>query len=161
MARVEQTPAPPSNHYLLWYGKFETLGVVMNEIAKQTICKNLHRGNPAWGKKADGTGKSGNPGGAKHKADCLLSCIKESLEKLSLNGKTTREQNIGEALVLQAETGDMRAIEILMAYLHAKPTSSVDVTSKGEKIGNQHIDIPEQVFADAIAIVIKSGISKD
>ena len=72
-----------------------------------------------------------SPGPPK-KEDCLLSCIKESLAKLSLNGKTTREQNIGEALVQKAETGDLKAIEILMSYLHAKPNQGHDVKAVTE-----------------------------
>ncbi len=133
----------------------------MNEIAKQTICKNLRRGNPAWGKKDEGTGKSGNPKGGLRKADCLLSCIKEELSKLSVNGKNTNEELIAVALVSMATKGSTKAIEILMSYLHARPTASVDVTTKGEAIGNQHIDIPGQYFTDALVILASAGIPKD
>jgi len=31
------------------------------DFEKQSGYKNLRRGNPAWGCKVDGTGKSGNP----------------------------------------------------------------------------------------------------
>ena len=105
----------------------------MNEIARQTSNKNLKRGNPAWGRKEDGTGKSGNPQGPPRHADCLLDCIKEELGKISLNGINTNEQLIAAVLVGGASRGNMNATRLLMEYLHAKPTSSMELSSKEGK----------------------------
>ncbi len=90
--------------------------------------------------------------------DCLLSCIKEELSKTSLNGKETNEQLIAAVLVQAGTRGSFKAIELMLAYLHAKPTASVDVTTKGEAIGSRRIEIPESIFRDALVILAKSNI---
>lgn len=40
---------------------------MMNKIVKQSNNKNLLRGNPAWGSREKGTGKSSNPNGRARK----------------------------------------------------------------------------------------------
>ncbi len=104
---------------------------------------------------------SHNPKGRPRKADCLVSCLKSEGEKLAPNGKQTNDELIASVLVAMATRGNLKATEIYLSWVAPKPTASVDVTTKGETIGNGHIDIPEQVFRDALAIVIKSGVSKD
>jgi len=72
-------------------------------------------------------GESGNPAGRKRKADCLISCIKSELEKLSINGTETNEQLIAGVLVKKAQSGDLKAIEILMSYTVSKPRQDIGV----------------------------------
>ncbi len=83
-------------------------------------------------------GQSGNPKGQPRKEDCLLSCIKEELGKTAINGQTN-EQLIAGVLVSMATKGNVKAIELMMSYLHAKPTSSMELSSKqGEPIRIEH-----------------------
>ncbi len=106
-------------------------------------------------------GNHASPGRPK-KGDCLLSCIKSELAKRPFKGSpTTNDELIASCLVSQASLGNLKAIELLMSYTTVKPTQSVDVTTKGESIGNGHIDIPEQHFADALIILAKSGVSQN
>uniref|UniRef100_A0A6M3K435 DUF5681 domain-containing protein n=1 Tax=viral metagenome TaxID=1070528 RepID=A0A6M3K435_9ZZZZ len=74
-------------------------------------------------------GQSGNPAGRKKKEDCLLSCIKEELTKAAPNGET-KEQLIAGVLVDMASRGNVKAIELLLSYLHAKPSQGIDLTSQ-------------------------------
>jgi len=108
-------------------------------------------------------GVSGNPKGRPCKADCIVSCFKAEGGKLSLNGKQTNDELMASVCVEMATRGNLKAMEIYLNFVAAKPAQEqkVDLTTKGETIGNGHIDIPDQVFADALAIVIKSGIPKD
>ncbi len=65
--------------------------------------------------------------GRPHKADCLLDCIKDELSKVSLNGIDTNEQIIAGVLVSMATKGNVRAVELMMSYLHARPTQGIDI----------------------------------
>jgi hypothetical protein len=68
-----------------------------------------------------------NPAGRPKKADCLISCIKSELEKISINGTETNEQLIAGVLVKKAQQGDLKAIEILMSYTVSKPKQDIGV----------------------------------
>jgi len=68
--------------------------------------------------------------GRPHKADCLLDCIKEELAKLSPNGISTNEQLVAAALVSKATRGDTKATELMLSYLHARPSQGIDLGSK-------------------------------
>ena len=74
---------------------------------------------------------SHNPKGRPHKADCLLECIKEELSKVSLSPGLTNEQLTAAVLVKMGTQGNLKAIELEMAYLHAKPNTKIDVNTKG------------------------------
>ncbi len=76
-------------------------------------------------------GEVRNPKGRTRKIDCLLSCIKEELAKLSINKVSTREQLIAAALVGKAEAGDIRAIELCLEYTVAKPKTEAGIEIKG------------------------------
>lgn len=54
----------------------------MAEIEKQSGNNNLRRGNPAWGKKSEGNGKSGNLKGKPRKEYSITSIQKEMLGQL-------------------------------------------------------------------------------
>jgi len=86
------------------------------------------RGNPNWV-----PGVSGNPKGAKKKADCLLSCIRAELAKKSANGVSTKEEMIAAALVQMAEKGNLKAIELVLEYTTVKPTQGLELTGIGGK----------------------------
>ena len=73
-----------------------------------------------------------NPNGRPHKEDCLLSCIKDELTKTAPNGRTN-EQLIGAVLVGMATRGNIKAIELMMSYLHAKPSAGLELSTKGGK----------------------------
>lgn len=110
-----------------------------NESKKEKQpASNLKRGpgNPAWRK-----GVSGNPNGRKPKTVCLLSCIKDELAKLSENKLLTNEQMIAQALIFRAKVGDLKAIEIIMAYTVPKPKESVDLTTNGESLNRPIIEV--------------------
>ncbi len=117
-----------------------------------------NRGGHRWKK-----GETGNPKGRPRKLDCLVSCLKAEGERLSPNGKQTNDELMASVCVAMATKGNLKAMELYLSFVAAKPAQEqkVDLTTKGEMIGNGHIDIPDQVFADALAIVIKSGVSKD
>lgn len=68
---------------------------------------------------------SRNPEGRPKKADSLISCIKEELAKVSINGMSTNEQLIAGILVGKATTGDMKALDILMEYTVVKPKTVI------------------------------------
>jgi len=76
-------------------------------------------------------GQSGHPSGPKPKPDCLISCIKAELAKISINGKDTNEQLIAAALVSSATAGSVKAIELLMAYTISKPAQTIGLTGEG------------------------------
>ena len=77
-------------------------------------------------------GEVRNPKGMPKKVDCLLSCIKEELGKPSLAQGLTNEQLIASMLVAQATKGNIKAVELMMAYLHAKPSQGIDLKATGE-----------------------------
>ena len=90
----------------------------MKRIMHPNSLKNLRPAKP---------GEVRNPKGSLKKADCLLDCIKEELSKLSLNGIDTNEQIIAGVLVGMATKGNVRAVELMMSYLHARPAQGIDL----------------------------------
>ena len=88
-----------------------------------------------------GPGNIANPAGRPRNAVCLLSCIKEELAKLCENKLLTNEQMIAGALVYKAKLGDLKAIEILMAYSVPKPKEAVDITTNGESLNRPIIEV--------------------
>ena len=75
-------------------------------------------------------GEVHSPGRPK-KADCLLDCIKEELGKVAINGQTN-EQLIATALVNSAAQGNIKATELMMSYLHAKPSQGIKIGEDSE-----------------------------
>lgn len=100
----------------------------MEEIAKQSKSNNLRRGNPAWGSKKDGTGKSGNPDGKIPNHVYITSLIKEYLGKDAGDGKS-HAQLVAEAIVKLAEDyhfkGNVAAIRELLDRIEGKVTQPV------------------------------------
>lgn len=137
----------------------------MNEIADKLGHKRVVNPNSLLALKAHEIkkGEIRNPKGRPRKADSLINCIKSELDKLSLNGKQTNMELFAAVLVMKATRGDDRAGELLMSYLAARPAQKqeLDVTTKGEAIGNGHVEIPEQHFRDALLILAQSGISQN
>jgi len=86
--------------------------------------KNLHPATP---------GNRLSPGRPK-KEDCLLSCIQEELTKKSPNGVQTNEQLIAACLVSMATKGNIKAVELMMAYLHSKPVNKTEISGSGSMI---------------------------
>ncbi len=70
---------------------------------------------------------SRNPNGRPKKENTLLSCIKEELDKLSLNGVQTNAQIISAALVSMATKGNAKAIDLLMEYNCIKPAQALNL----------------------------------
>jgi hypothetical protein len=98
--------------------------------------------------------ESGNPKGRKPKAECLVSCIKDEITKLSLNKLLTNEQLIAQALVHKALIGDLKAIELILNYTHGKPKESVDMTTNGQSMNQTTITVvSEQARAVTEAII--------
>jgi len=105
-------------------------------------------------------GEVRNPNGRPKKTDCLIDCIKSELRSKSLNG-LTKDQMIATILVAMAARGNLKAIELLMSYTTPKPTQALDVTTKGEAIGDGHKDIPPEVFRESLVILAKAGVSQN
>ncbi len=74
---------------------------------------------------------SHNPRGRPRKPDCLVSCIKSELGKLSVNGVQTNEELIAVALVQMAAKGNLKAIELTLEYTATKPKAESAVELKG------------------------------
>jgi len=103
------------------------------DFEKQSGYKNLRRGNPAWGCKADGTGKSGNPNKGRPRKDCsITSLAKEMLDQpaderfLSPSdyGKTWR-QAIAKALLVGALKLNSGIMKELLDRLEGKPVQLI------------------------------------
>ena len=75
-------------------------------------------------------GEVRNPLGRPLKEDCLLSCIKEELLHTAPGSPATNEQLIAFVLVKKATEGDIHAIDLMMSYLHSKPSQGIDVNAK-------------------------------
>ncbi len=78
------------------------------------------------------------------KEDCLLSCIKAALLAVGANG-LTNEQNIGNVLVEKAAGGDIKAIDLMLSYLHSKPSQGIDLKANMDvrfNIGTGYDDKP-------------------
>lgn len=137
---------------------------MVKEFTKQSGNTNLRRGNPAWGKKVDGTGKSGNGGvGRPRKMASLTSQLREDLMKpCPYAPDKTWLQYLVERWLAMASENSMYFKELL-ERLEGKVAQPLiaDLTTKGKALGNGHIDIPEQHFADALVILAKSGISQN
>jgi len=103
------------------------------DFEKQSGYKNLRRGNPAWGCKVDGTGKSGNPNKGRPRKDCsITSLAKEMLDQpaderfLSESdyGKTWR-QAIAKALLVGALRLNPGIMKELLDRLEGKPVQLI------------------------------------
>lgn len=76
----------------------------MTEIATQSN-SNLRRGNPAWGNKKAGTGRSGNPTGAKPKEKILTHYVDIELDRVPTmeeDGIDGKGKTYGQLLVEKA-----------------------------------------------------------
>jgi len=104
----------------------------MLEIVKQSEHKNLLRGNPAWGRKSEGTGKSGNGGGHPHKYASLTILLKDELERIPKltdgkggPNKKTWAQLLSEALPPTAYKallkGNTKPYEIITERCEGRP----------------------------------------
>ena len=92
-------------------------------------------------------GENGGSHGRPRKEDCLLSCIKEELTKLSPDGVSTNEQMIASVLVAMAARGNIKAVELMMSYLHARPSQGLDLSVKADVqyiIGKGYTDAREK-----------------
>ena len=107
----------------------------MSKIAKQSVNNNLKRGNPAWGNKREGTGKSGNPNGRIRKDCSLTSLLKEEIEKIPPGEKYNR--NWRQLLVLAWLTGAMKnpvLFKELLDRLEGKVVQPVGGAAGGEPV---------------------------
>lgn len=79
-------------------------------------------------------GVAANPRGRPKKEDCLVSCIKDELAKISSNGVSTNEQLIAGMVVQMAQQGNLRAIEICLDYVSGKPVQMISGVAGGEPV---------------------------
>ena len=105
------------------------------EIVKQSRNKNLLRGNPAWGRRSEGTGKSGNLRGAPRRDVSLTSLLKQEIEKIPPGEKHNR--NWRQLLVLAWLTGAMKnpvLFKELLDRLEGKVVQPVGGAAGGEPV---------------------------
>jgi len=108
----------------------------MKEIEKQSNNKNLRRGNPAWGKRADGTGKSGNPNGKPHNEASITAKQREMLPLPCpyAPGKTWLEWLADRGMALAGENAGY--YRELMDRLEGKVTQPVEGRIIGDVVFN-------------------------
>ncbi len=73
----------------------------------------------------------GKSPGRPKKPNCLLDCLREELQKRNPETGLTNEQTIAGVLIGKAAGGNIKAIELMMSYLHAKPAQAVDLNPNG------------------------------
>lgn len=67
--------------------------------------------------------------------------IREKLaEETTAGSGVTKLEALTQRILVEANKGNIKAYEILMAYGHGKPSQSIDVTSGGEKIKINFLD---------------------
>ncbi len=133
----------------------------MAVIEKQSGNNNLRRGNPAWGKKSEGNGKSGNPNGKPKKEFSLTSIQKEMMGQFCPYAKDptwTWAYALAEAGMRDALTEE-RARENLKDRLEGKLKEPIDVTSRGESLGNRNIELSPDDWAKSLVILAKAGVT--
>ena len=97
-------------------------------------------------------GEVRNPKGRPRTKDCLIECIKRTLREKLPNG-LTNEEMIANMLVAMAQRGNIKAIELVLAYTTAKPTQAVDMTTKGEAITSFAFVLPDGTKVSPGALV--------
>jgi len=102
---------------------------MVKQIAKQSVNNNLRRGNPAWGNKSEGNGKSGNPNGKPRKDLTLTSLLKEQIDTVPPGEKQGRTWR--QLLVLAWLTGAMKN-PVLMKELLDRLEGKVPQSISGE-----------------------------
>ncbi len=95
----------------------------LGDKKRQVNPNSLANLRPPW-KPGDNPNPKGRPKGS----DCLISCIKKELERKVRGQTQTNEQLIAEALISRAKRGDLKAIELVLAYTVAKPESDKKIT---------------------------------
>ena len=102
----------------------------MSEILNQSANKNLRRGNPAWGKKSEGNGKSGNRNGRPIKDVSLTSLLKEQIDQVPPGEKQGRTWH--QLLVLAWLTGAMKnpvLLKELLDRIEGKVSQGIDMSA--------------------------------
>ncbi len=103
-------------------------------------------------------GENHNPKGRPPKDVSLTSLLKEQIDTIPPGEKQGRTWR--QLLVLAWLTGSMKnptLLKELLDRLEGKIKESVDITTKGEAIGNGHKSIPTSVLDEAMEILYKSG----
>ncbi len=126
-----------------------------------------HRMNPKSLSNLNGhriqPGEHLNPNGRPTKELSITEALRE-VSKWTVNtkvdlGSMTFAQKAAYVHWKHATDGDLGTYEFITNRLEGKPKESVDVTTKGEGIGDGHKDIPEQCYTDALVILARSGVS--
>lgn len=91
----------------------------------------------------------GMPVGYRH----MTTILTEAIKKVAEGTATPEDVAIVKKLIELAKLGDMRAIELVFNYLDGKPPTAIDLTTKGEKIGESRIP-PELIkeFEDKLIV---------
>jgi hypothetical protein len=127
----------------------------MAKIEEQVKTKK-HMGNPAWKK-----GVSGNPGGRPKGSISLSIIVQEKLKEHPVIDGQKSKRSWAELIVegwLRNALKNPLYFKELMERVDGKVVNPVDVTTKGKELGNGHIEIPDEVFRDALVILNQSGI---
>ena len=67
---------------------------------------------------------------------------------------TTAAEAVLMALRQKAIKGDVQAIKVLLEYMYGKPSQSIDLTTKGDKIGNtDFMNLPIEARLQIIQIM--------
>lgn len=116
------------------------------------------KGNPNWGNKADGTGKSGNPGGfpgrrKEFRAECLK-MLDEDVIQAWKDELTIRERPVtlkdGTKVMVQSRGPEwVQVSKLVTAYAVGMPSQSVRVD--GEITVRKAEDLTDDELAEVIA----------
>lgn len=96
-------------------------------------------------------GQSGNPAGRPVGSKNFTTKVREALEKIADGKDYTYEEAFIKSILKKAIIdGDTTIQRLIWNYLDGLPSQSVDVTSKGEKLGGNNYDLLSE--EDKIAI---------
>lgn len=89
-------------------------------------------------------GQTGNPNGRPSIVNNIKNYIREALSEKIPGSDTTKLEVLTQKLLYMAGKGNMKALELVMAYGYGKPQQNVDVTTNGESMQSVLI-VPESV----------------
>ena len=107
------------------------------------------------------TGKfiEGNPGGGVTKGSRHFGTLfRDAVKRIAKGGKDKEDILIVKKVIEKAKKGDLKAAEMIFDRVDGKPLASIDITTDGDKISQETMDI-KKILAD-FEDKLKSELSK-